>query len=332
MKSMIRTISVCLLIAALLFIVSFAEAQQMKKIPRIGYLSTGSISSTLPNREAFQQGLRGLGYVEGKNIVVEYRFAEGKLNRVPDLVAGLVLLKVDVIVVPGSSVARAAKKVTTTIPIVMASAGGPFREGLIASLARPGGNVTGLTNMGNDLGAKRLEMLKVVFPTLTRVAVLSPIRPGLERTELKEIQAKAPPLKLQLQILEVRTADDFERAFEDAAKTSVGALIVTRDPTALFSTHENRIVELAVKNRLPAMYPQIRYISAGGLMCYAEDELENYRRVATFVDKILKGAKPADLPVEQPTKFEFVINLKAANQIGLTFPPNVLALADRVIK
>jgi putative tryptophan/tyrosine transport system substrate-binding protein len=308
------------------------EAQQAKKVPRIGYLSPGSISSNLANREAFQQGLRGLGYVEGKNIVVEYRFAEGKLDRVPDLVAELVLLKVDVIVVSSSSIARAAKKVTTTIPIVMASAGGPFRDGLIASLARPGGNVTGLTNIGNDLGAKRLDLLKVVFPTLARVAVLSPIRPGLEQTELKEIQAVAPSLKLQLQILEVRTADDFERAFEDAAKTGVGALIVTRDPTALFSTHEHRIVALAVKNRLPAMYPQIRYISAGGLMCYAEDELENYRRAATYVDKILKGAKPADLPVEQATKFEFIINLKAANQIGLTFPPNVLALADKVIK
>jgi len=320
------------LIIACLGVCAIAEAQQPKKVPRVGYLSTGSISSTLANREAFQQGLRGLGYVEGKNVVVEYRFAEGKLDRVPDLVAELVLLKVDVIVVSSSSVARAAKKVTTTIPIVMASAGGPFRDGLIASLARPGGNVTGLTNVGNDLGAKRLELLKVVFPTLARVAVLSPIRPGLERTELKEIQAVAPSLKLQLQILEMGTADDFERAFEDAAKTGVGALMVTRDPTALFSAHEHRIVALAVKNRLPTMYPQIRYISAGGLMCYAEDELENYRRAATYVDKILKGAKPADLPVEQPTKFEFIINLKAAKQIGLTFPPNVLALADKVIR
>jgi putative tryptophan/tyrosine transport system substrate-binding protein len=310
-----------------------AEAQQRKKIPRIGYLSTGSISSTLPNREAFQQGLRGLGYVEGKNILVEYRFAEGKLDRIPDLVAGLVGLKVDVIVVGDSSQARAAKKVTATVPIVMASAGNPFREGLIASFARPGGNVTGLTSLTGDLGAKRLELLKQVFPRLTRVAVLpSPIRPGVERTELKGMQAAAPSLKLQLRIMEVRTADDFEKAFEDAAKTGVGALAVTRDPTALLSTHENRIVELATKNRLPAMYPGIGYIKAGGLMYYVADDLENYRRAATYVDKILKGAKPADLPVEQPTKFEFIINLKAANQIGLTFPPNVLALADKVIK
>src|SRR5262249_6111669 len=230
------------LIIAFLGGVAIAEAQQTKKVPRIGYLSTGSISSSLPYREAFHQGLRGLGYVEGKNIVVEYRFVEGKLDRIPDLVAELVALKVDVIVVPGSSLARAAKKVTTTIPIVMASAGTPFAEGLIASLARPGGNVTGLANMVSDMGAKRLELLKVVFPTLTRVAVLpGPIRPGLERRELKEMQAAAPTLKLQLQILEVRTGDDFQGAFEDAVKTAVGALIVTRDPTALFSTHENRI-------------------------------------------------------------------------------------------
>jgi putative ABC transport system substrate-binding protein len=321
-------------LSTFLFALCFStEAQQPKKVPRIGYLSPSSLSVSSPYRDAFQQGLRGLGYVEGKNIVVEYRSAEGKLNRVPDLVAELVGLKVDVIVVPSSSVARAAKKVTTTIPIVMANAGNPFGDGLIASLAHPGGNVTGLTNLVSDLGAKRLELLKQIFPGLTRVAVLpSPIRPGAERIELKEMQAAAPSLKLQLQILEVRTADDFERVFEDAAKARVGALAVTRDPTALFSTHENRIVELAVKNRLPTIYPRISYIKAGGLMYYAEDELENYRRAATYVDKILKGAKPADLPVEQPTKFEFIINLKAANQIGLTFPPNVLALADRVIR
>jgi putative ABC transport system substrate-binding protein len=213
-----------------------AEAQQAKKVPRIGFLASGTPSTSSPYRDAFQQGLRGLGYVEGKNIVVEYRSAEGKLDRIPDLVAELVGLKVDVIVAPSSSVARAAKKVTTTIPIVMANAGNPFADGLIASLARPGGNVTGLANLVSDLGAKRLEMLKLIFPTLTRVAVLpSPIRPGVERVELKEMRAAAPSLKLQLQILEVRTADDFERVFEDAAKTGVGALAVTRDPTALFS-------------------------------------------------------------------------------------------------
>ena len=319
----------CSLLLALCFP---SEAQQAKRVPRIGYLSSGSPSTNLEYREAFVRGLRELGYVEGKDVLIEYKWAEGRFERMPELAEQLVRLKVDLIVVSNASVARAAKKVTTTIPIVMVSAGDPFRDGLIASLARPGGNVTGLTNMGIDLGAKRLELLKVVFPTLTRVAVLSPIRPGLEQTELKEIQAKAPPLKLQLQILEVRTADDFERTFEDAAKTSVGALIVTRDPSGLFSTYEKRTVELAVKNRLPAMYPRISYIRAGGLMCYAEDDLENYRRAATYVDKILKGAKPADLPVEQPKKFEFIINLKAADQIGLTLPPNVLALADKVIK
>ena len=321
------------LCAVLLALSVPAEAQQAKKVPRIGYLSPSSLSVSSPYRDAFQQGLRGLGYVEGKNIVVEYRSAEGKLDRVPDLVAELVGLKVDVIVVPSSSLARAAKTVTTTIPIVMASAANPFADGLVASLARPGGNVTGVTNVESDLGAKRLELLKQIFPGLTRVAVLpGPMRPGAERRDLRGMQAAAPSLKLQLKILEVRTTDDFERVFEDAAKARVGALVVGRDPTALFSAHEKRIVELAVKNRLPAMYPRISYIGAGGLMFYAEDELENYRRAATYVDKILKGAKPADLPVEQPTKFEFIINLKAANQIGLTFPPNVLALADKVIR
>jgi putative tryptophan/tyrosine transport system substrate-binding protein len=310
-----------------------AEAQQAKKVPRIGFIASGTPSTSAPYRDAFQQGLRGLGYVEGKNIVVEYRFAEGKLDRIPDLTTELVGLKVDAIVVVSSSSARAAKKVTTTVPIVMTSSGNPFGGGLIASLARPGGNVTGLTNLVSDLGTKRLELLKQVFPGLTRVAVLAgPLRPGLERTELKGMQAAAPSIKLQLHIMEIRTADDFEKAFEDAAKTNVGALVVTRDPTALFSAHEKRIVELATKNRLPAMYPRIGYIKAGGLMYYAEDELENYRRAATYVDKILKGAKPADLPVEQPTKFEFIINLRAAKQIDLTFPPNVLALADRVIR
>jgi len=310
-----------------------AEAQQAKKVPRIGFIASGTPSTSAPYRDAFQQGLRGLGYVEGKNIVVEYRFAEGKLDRIPDLTTELVGLKVDAIVVVSSSSARAAKKVTTTVPIVMTSSGNPFGGGLIASLARPGGNVTGLTNLVSDLGTKRLELLKQVFPGLTRVAVLAgPLRPGLERTELKGMQAAAPSIKLQLHIMEIRTADDFEKAFEDAAKTNVGALVVTRDPTALFSAHEKRIVELATKNRLPAMYPRIGYIKAGGLMYYAEDELENYRRAATYVDKILKGAKPADLPVEQPTKFEFIINLRAAKQIDLTFPPNVLALADKVIK
>jgi putative ABC transport system substrate-binding protein len=321
-------------LCALLFALSVpAQAQQAKKIPRIGFLSSGTPSTSSPYRDAFQQGLRGLGYVEGKNILIEYRFAEGKLDRIPDLTTELVGLKVDVIVVASSSSARAAKKITTTVPIVMASAGNPFGEGLIASFARPGGNVTGLTNLASDLGTKRLELLKQIFPGLTRVAVLpGPIRPGAERRDLKEMQNVAPSLKLQLQILEVSTADDFERAFEDAAKARVGALVVGRDPTALLSAHEKRTVELATKNRLPAMYSRTSYMRAGGLMSYAEDELENYRHAATYVDKILKGAKPANLPVEQPTKFEFIISLRAAKQIGLTFPPNVLALADKVIR
>jgi putative tryptophan/tyrosine transport system substrate-binding protein len=310
-----------------------AEAQQPKEIARIGYLSPTSLSVSSPYRDAFQQGLRSLGYVEGKNIIVEYRFAEGKVDRIPHLVAELVGLKVDVIVVASSSVARAAKKVTTSVPIVMASGGNPFGEGLIATLARPGGNVTGLTNLVRHLGAKRLELLKESFPGLARVAVLpSPRRPGGKRIELEEMQVAASSLKLPLETLEVRTGDDFERALEDAVRAGVGALAVTRGAAALFSTRENGIVELIVKNRLPAIYPRISYIRAGGLMYYGEDELENYRRVATYVDKILKGASPADLPVEQPTKFESIINLKAAKQIGLTIPPQVLARADKVIR
>jgi putative tryptophan/tyrosine transport system substrate-binding protein len=278
----------------------------------------------------FRQGLRELGYVEGQNIVIECRSVEGKFDRVPDLVAELVGLKVDVIVVASSSVARAAKKVTTTIPIVMAYAGDPFQDGLVASLARPGGNVTGLTNLSGELSGKLLELLKEILPTLARVAVLP--NPTGARVGLKEMQAAAPSLKLQLQILEVRVADDFARAFEEATKARAGALAVMQDPTGLYIANRRQIVELAVKNRLPAIYPRIDYANAGGLMSYAANENEMFRRAATYVDKILKGRKPADLPVEQPTKFEFIINLKAAKQIGLTFPPNVLALADKVIK
>jgi putative tryptophan/tyrosine transport system substrate-binding protein len=302
-----------------------AHAQEPKKVPRIGYLSPGSPSTNLGYREAFLQGLRELGYVEGKNIVIEYRWAEGRFERMPKLAEELVLLKVDIILAVTSAVARAAKNATTAIPIVMTNAGEPFREGLVASLARPGGNVTGLTNLSQALSGKRLELLKDIFPGLTRVAVLpGPKRPGEERTGLNEMQAAAPSLKLQLHILEVRTADDFEKAFDDAAKTRVGALAVTSEPSGLLLANRKRIIELAGTNRLPAIYPQISYANAGGLMSYAANEIEMYRRASTYVDKILKGAKPADLPVEQPAKFEFIINLKAAKQISLTIPPNVL--------
>ena len=310
-----------------------AQAQQPKKVPRIGYLSSGSPSTNLGYLQAFLQGLRELGYVEGKNVLIEYKWAEGRFERMPELAEELVRLKVDIIIAPNSAIARAAKKATSTIPIVMANAGNPFGEGLVANLAHPGGNVTGLTNLSQELSGKRLELLKQIFPTLVRAAVLStPPGRGQERRDVKELLAAATFLKLQLQILEVRIDDEFEKAFEDAAKARVTALVVTSEPSGLLLRNRKQIVELSSKNRLPAIYPQLIYVNIGGLMSYAANELEMYRRAATYVDKILKGAKPAELPVEQPTKFEFIINLKAAKQIDLPFPPNVLALADKVIR
>ena len=307
-----------------------AQAQQPKKVPRIGYLSSGSPSTNLGYLQAFLQGLRELGYVEGKNVLIEYKWAEGRFERMPELAEELVRLKVDIIIAPNSAIARAAKKATSTIPIVMANAGNPFGEGLVANLAHPGGNVTGLTNLSQELSGKRLELLKQIFPTLVRAAVLStPPGRGQERRDVKELLAAATFLKLQLQILEVRIDDEFEKAFEDAAKARATALVVTSEPSGLLLRNRKQIVELSSKNRLPAIYPQLIYVNIGGLMSYAANELEMYRRAATYVDKILKGAKPAELPVEQPTKFEFIINLKAAKQIDLPFPPNVLALRTR---
>jgi putative ABC transport system substrate-binding protein len=299
-----------------------AQAQQPKKVLRIGYLSSGSPSTNLGDLQAFLQGLRELGYVEGKNVLIEYKWAEGKFERMPEMAEELVRLKVDIIIAPNSAIARAAKKATTTIPIVMANAGNPFGEGLVANLAHPGGNVTGLTNLSQELSGKRLELLKQIFPTLVRAAVLStaPGR-GQERRDVKELEAAATFLKLQLQILEVRIDDEFEKVFEDAAKARATALVVTSEPSGLLLRNRKQIVELSSKNRLPAIYPQLIYVNIGGLMSYAANELEMYRRAATYVDKILKGAKPAELPVEQPTKFEFIINLKAAKQIDLTFHP-----------
>jgi putative tryptophan/tyrosine transport system substrate-binding protein len=310
-------------LGAMLFAVCVpAQAQQPKKVLRIGYLSSGSPSTNLGDLQAFLQGLRELGYVEGKNVLIEYKWAEGKFERTPEMAEELVRLKVDIIIAPNSAIARAAKKATTTIPIVMANAGNPFGEGLVANLAHPGGNVTGLTNLSQELSGKRLELLKQIFPTLVRAAVLStaPGR-GQERRDVKELQAAATFLKLQLQILEVRIDDEFEKVFEDAAKARATALVVTSEPSGLLLRNRKQIVELSSKNRLPAIYPQLIYVNIGGLMSYAANELEMYRRAATYVDKILKGAKPAELPVEQPTKFEFIINLKAAKQIDLTFHP-----------
>jgi ABC-type uncharacterized transport system substrate-binding protein len=314
----------------LLALCGSAEAQQTK-VPRIGYLLSGSPSTTTPEfREAFIQGLRDLGYVEGTNIAIEYRWAQGKLDRLPELAAELVRLKVDIILAPNSGIARAAKKATSTIPIVMANGGG--LDGLAASLARPGGNVTGLINISSELSGKRLELLKEILPRLDRVAVLVSGLESAQSAQLKEIQAVAPSLQLLLQILEVRVGDDFERTFAAATKWRAGGLTLVSGSSGLLLRNRKQIAELAVKNRLPAIYPQISYINVGGLMSYSTNEIDMYRRAATYVDKILKGRKPADLPVEQPMKFELVINLKTAKQINLTIPPNVLARADRVIK
>jgi ABC-type uncharacterized transport system substrate-binding protein len=307
-----------------------SDAQQPARVPRIGYLDATSSSVASVRVKSFLQGLRDLGWVEGENIAIEYRYAEGKPDRLPELAGELVRLKPDLIVVQSNTVARAVLSATKTIPIVMADGGDPVAAGLVASLARPGGNVTGVTNLSAELGTKRLELLKDIVPNLALVVVLR--GPGRSERPLKEMQAVAPSLKIQLHILEVRVADDLERAFKGAANARAGALAVTIDPTGLFPANRTRIVELAVKNRLPAIYPRSSWVNAGGLMSYSEDQLAGYHRAATYVDKILKGAKPAELPIEQPKKFEFIVNLKAAKQIGLTIPPNVLARADKVIK
>jgi putative ABC transport system substrate-binding protein len=289
--------------------------------------SSASANST--RRDAFLQGLRDLGYVDGKNIAIEYRYTEGELDRLPDLAAELVRLNVDVIVTGAISSVRAAKKATATIPIVFASVGDAVDSGLVSSLARPGGNATGLTFLAPELDGKRLELLKEAFPKVTRVAFLWRV-PAARGDPLKEAEAVAKPLGLRLQSLGVRGPDDFESAFKAAKSGGAEALILTSNPLA--NTHRARIVDLAAKNRLPGIYPSTDFVKAGGLMSYAPDFLYNWRRAATYVDKILKGTKPADLPVEQPKKFEFVINLKAAKEIGVTIPPNVLARADKVLK
>ena len=308
------------------------EAQELKKIPRIGFLVPGSASSYETRLEAFRKGLRELKYVEGQNVNIEYRYAEGKLDRLNELAAELVRLRVDMIVTSGNASVRAAKQVTTTIPIVVSNTGDLVGPGHVASLARPGGNITGLTNMAPELAGKRLELLKETISKLSIVAVLwwnDPADPGPSAL-WKESQASGRELRLQLHSMEVRDPGDFERAFEDARKARSDALAVT--PSPFFSAHQKRITQLAAKSRLPAIYSQGEYANVGGLMSYGPDVIYQHYRAAIFVEKILKGAKPAELPVEQPTKFEFVINLKTAKQIGVTIPPNVLARADKVIK
>jgi putative ABC transport system substrate-binding protein len=304
-----------------------AEAQQPKKTPVVGILESGSRSSSSERVETFRQGLRELGYVEGQNIGIEYRFAEGNTDRFAEFAADLAKLKVNVIVTASTPGVRAAKKATSTIAIVFASINDPVASGLVASLARPGGNITGITNLSPDLGGKRLELLKEAFPTITRVVHLwNPDSPATEIGMQKAVKA----LGLQLQSLAVRSLKDFDGVFEAALRERAQALITSPNP--LINTHHKRIVDFAVQNRLPAIYSNPVFVHAGGLISYAPDINANFRRAAMLVDKILKGTKAGDLPVEQPTKFELMINLKAAKQIGFTIPPHVLARADRVIK
>ena len=305
-----------------------AGAQQPAKVARIGFLGTGS--RTANQLEAFQHGLRDLGYVEGRNIVIEYRWAEGRVERFPDLAAELVGLKVDVIVATGTPVALAAKNATRTIPIVFATAADPVGSGLVAGIARPDGNVTGLSLLAPEIVARQLQLLKEAVPKASRVAVLSNPASSYIALLFKETEAAARSLGVRVQLLGVRGADAFDSAFSAITKERPGALFVLFDP--LFFAHQTRIAEFANKNRLPAMYPHREQAETGGLMAYGPDLRDNFRRAATYVDKILKGAKPADLPVEQPTKFELVINLKTAKALGLTIPPSLLQRADEVIQ
>jgi len=323
---------ICLALSSVLFALSAtAEAQQPTKIPRIGWLTGTSPSANAARREAFRQGLRELGYVEGKNIVIEWRYAEGKLDRLPALAAELVRLKIDIIVSAGSIVTRALKEATSTIPIVMAQDADPVRSGFVASLARPGGNITGLSTLAPELSGKRLELLKETVPKLSRVAVIgTSTQPGYAQ-RLKEIELAAKAFGVKLQYLDVVDPKDIEPAFRAATKGRAEA-VVWQVSGGIGDAHRTQVVDLAVKNRLPVIYSERTYVEAGGLMFYGVNILDLDRRAATFVDKILKGRTPADLPVEQPMKFEFIINLKAAKQIGLTIPPNVLVRANKVIR
>jgi len=309
-----------------------AEAQQPQKVPRIGYVSgSGDPKTRTQGIEAFRQGLRNLGYIEGKNIVVEYRYAEGKVDMFPDLVAELVQLKVDVLVSPVTPAIRAAKQATKTIPIVMMIPSDPVATGLVDSLAHPGGNITGVTRLTRNLSGKRLELLKDMVPGVIRVGVLWDANGEGPKISIKEYETTAPALKIQLQSIGVRGPNpDLEDAFQAAAKARAHAIITIHN--SLIGRYPKRIADLAIKNRLPSMYEGSQYAEAGGLMSYSANDADQFKRAAVYVDKILKGAKPGDLPIEQPTKFEFIINLKAAKQIGLTIPPNMLARADKIIR
>jgi len=319
---------ICLALGTVLFAPSFqAEAQQAKKIPRIGFLSPFSSSDT--PHEAFREGLRDLGWVEGKNIAIEYRYANGTDDRLPGLVADLLRQKPDVIVTSVTGDTLVVKKATSTTPIVMA-AGDPVAAGIVSSLARPGGNITGLSQMAPELSGKRLELLKEILPKLSRVAGLWNPEGRVATFSWEEMQHPARELKLQLHSLEIRNPDDIEKAFEEATRAHIDALMIMPDPVT--RTNLNRIAGLAIKNRLPSVFHIKEFTDAGGLIAYGPDRSDLFRRSATYVDKILKGAKPGDIPIEQPRKFELVINLKTAKQIGVTIPPSVLFRADKVIR
>jgi putative tryptophan/tyrosine transport system substrate-binding protein len=328
--SMAKKIIFLALCSLLLAPCSAVDAQQPTKIPRIGFLAGTKPAPVAARVAAFRQGLRELGYVEGKNIIVEYRYAEGKADRERELAAELARLKVDVIVSAGPTVTRALKEATSTIPIVMGQDGNPVASGLVASLARPGGNITGLSNLSPELSGKRLELLKEIVPKLSLVTVIGSSNEPDTPQILKEMELAAGALKVKLQYLDVLSSKDIETAFQAAAKARADGVVMLG--SVVFNTHRIQIVELAAKSRLPATYTRPEYVEDGGLMTYGPSINDLFRRAATYVDKILKGAKPADLPVEQPTKFEFVINLKTAKQIGLTIPQRVLGRADKVIK
>ena len=321
----------CFALSALLFAPCFpTDAQQQPKVPKIGWLRARPGASPRGASEGTRQVLRELGYVEGKNIAFEYRYTEGKVDPIPALADDLVRLKVDVLVASSTAEALAFKNATRTIPIVFYLSGDPVADGLVDSLARPGGNITGFTTISAVLTGKRLELLKETIPKVSRVAVLWDPQGGSSTQQWKESQLPARELGLQLHSMEVSNADKLEKAFQEATKAAIAALAVTE--TSLTNSYQKWIADLATKNRLPAIYPREDFANSGGMMSYGPDRAEPYKRIAVYIDKILKGTKPADLPVEQPKKFELVINLKAAKQTGLTIPPNVLARADKVIK
>jgi ABC-type uncharacterized transport system substrate-binding protein len=328
---MITKTIVTLLVGLALASVHLAEAQQAtKKSPRVGILSLNPASVQKDRVEAFREALRKLGYVEGQNINIEYRYGDNKSERMRGLAAELVHLNVDVIVTTGSSATRPAKEATTTIPIVMMSDNDPVGSGFVTSLARPGGNITGLTNISGDLGDKRLELLKEIVPKVSRVAVFRDLTNVTEGIGVDEIEPTARVLKIQTQRFELAKVEDFDSQFQAIMKWRPGGLVIAGGP--LMNEHRKRLIEFAARNKLPAMYNRAEFVEAGGLVSYATNFIDLTRRAATYVDKILKGTKPSDIPVEQPTKFEFIINLKAAKQIGLTIPQSVLFRADKVIK